>query len=282
MIHPIDPELYSQLSKSDTHQGTHHLGGFSYQLNLNYPVIATAIHAGHNYSLELSPYLEISELGRLFEEDVATDRFIENIPNSLIGLDSRAEYDLNRLEEVAVPLTPDHFWGVRVFKETPPKELVNRSLEKYHAFHRFLKTVTVFLVEKFGCCVIHDIHSYNRSRQIEKGFDPPPLFNLGTMNLDRNRWDNHIEDWLEKLSAISLPNLKTTVAENLIFPGNGVIQRSMKDIESKVLVLATEVAKSYMNEHTGELYEGVINSISIGLKDAIMSHSELFQKQFQN
>ena len=157
------------------------------------PALAVAIHAGHNVREELLPLLQISEKDHLFEEDPATDRMIRGTANAIWGLDSRAEYDLNRPVGQAVPLTAKQFWGVQVYRAAPADAMVQRSLEKYEAFYRFAGSCIRVLLERFGFCVVYDIHSYNISRQVEKGIVNPPLFNLGTALLDRPRWGERID-----------------------------------------------------------------------------------------
>nr|MCU0555489.1 N-formylglutamate amidohydrolase [Syntrophales bacterium] len=199
---PFDPEDVERLRSAKRLQGEGAGGGFAFDLDLSTPALAVAIHAGHNVRGELLPLMRISEADRLFEEDPATDRMIRGAANAVWGLDSRAEYDLNRPVERAVPLTAEHFWGVQVYREAPTLAMVQRSLEKHEAFYRFIGSCIRVLLERFGVCVVYDIHSYNLSRQIEKGIANPPVFNLGTALLDRSRWGGRIDDWLRELGRI--------------------------------------------------------------------------------
>ena len=185
---PCEPEVIEQLRSAKRLQGKAASGGFAFDLDLSTPALAVAIHAGHSVREELLPLMQISERDRLFEEDPATDRMIRGNANAIWGLDSRAEYDLNRTVEQAVPLTAEQFWGVQVYRVIPTDAMVRRSLEKYEAFYRFAGSCIRVLLERFGFCIVYDIHSYNISRQVEKGIGNPPLFNLGTALLDRSRW----------------------------------------------------------------------------------------------
>ena len=276
---PSEKEYCQQFSKSDRLKGIDALGGFAYNLDMTVPYVVTAIHAGHSILEELAPYLAISEADRMFEEDVATDQIIKGNLSTIWALDSRAEYDLNRTEEQAVPFEPGQFWGLSVYRMLPPAEIKQKILSKYRSFYRFMGEFAHTLVSRFGICVIYDIHSYNISRQVEKGFEPPPVFNLGTSMLNRDRWKPLIDSWMQELSTISIFGHSTTVAENLVFQGRGALCQTMQELDENILVLPTEISKIYMNEHTGILKQSVITELNIGLKKAVDLHSRQFLKR---
>jgi hypothetical protein len=270
---PFDPEVVERLRSAKRLQGEGAGGGFAFDLDLSVPALAVAIHAGHNVRGELLPLMRIPERDRLFEEDPATDRMIRGCANAVWGLDSRAEYDLNRPVDRAVPLTAEHFWGVQVYRKAPAEAMVQRSLEKHEAFYRFIGSCLRVLLERFGVCVVYDIHSYNLSRQIEKGIENPPVFNLGTALLDRSRWGERIDAWLRELGRIEIPGIATTVEENRVFTGAGELCRRLTGWDRNILVLPTEIAKVYMDEQTGALNEARIDDIGRGLRKAITAHS---------
>jgi len=270
---PCDPERMEQLRSAKRLQGEGAGGGFAFDLDLSTPALAVAIHAGHSVREELLPLMRIPEKDRLFEEDPATDRMIRGNANAIWGLDSRAEYDLNRPVGGAVPLTAEQFWGVQVYRAAPTDAMVQRSLEKYEAFYRFAGSCIRVLLERFGFCVVYDIHSYNLSRQVEKGIVNPPLFNLGTALLDRTRWSKRIDAWLYELGRIEVPGIRTTVEENRVFTGAGELCRRLTGWDANILVLPTEIAKVYMDESTGTLHEMRIDAIGQGLRRAIAAHT---------
>ncbi len=273
MIIPCDPEVMDRLQSAKRLQGEGAGGGFAFELDLSTPALAVAIHAGHNVREELLPLMKIPEKERLFEEDPATDRMIRGSANVIWGLDSRAEYDLNRPADRAVPLTAEQFWGVQVYREAPTQDMVHRSLEKYEAFYRFAGSCIRILLDRFDFCVVYDIHSYNISRQVGKGIKNPPLFNLGTALLDRRRWGGRIDAWLHELGRIEIPGIATTVEKNRVFTGAGELCRRLTGWDPRILVLPTEIAKVYMDEHTGTLHEPAIEAIGRGLRRAITAHA---------
>lgn len=281
MTIPYDPHLYADLNHSDRVSGTDPSGGFKYDLDLSIPALTTAIHAGHTVRHELAALMTLSEIERQKEEDTATDRIIQSCPNRLWGLDSRAEYDLNRPPELALPLTPEMFWGTRVFGKQLPTDAMNqRSLDKYEALYRFVATVIKVLLDRFGNCVIYDIHSYNILRQIKKGHLAPPLFNLGTRAIDQARWDTLVVAWLEELKKINVPDSVTSVAENDVFGGRGEFCRRLTRWDPNILVLPTEISKIYMDERSGVVHDSKVHALRKGLAQAVTAHSREFQQAY--
>jgi len=253
-------------------QGIDPLGGFAYHLDFSLPFIATAIHSGHHVRNELLPFMALDSKGRRFEEDTGTDLMIKDLGNAVWALESRAVYDLNRSREITLPLTPERFWGTRVYKSLPTPEMNEKSLINYDSFYRFMETCIATILDRFGVCIIYDIHSYNISRQEEKGIASPPVFNLGTALLDKSKWKREIDSWLEQLGKISLPQIKTSVAENHVFLGKAEFCRRLCNLDDRILVLPTEVSKIYMNEKKGDIYPDVILAVKNGLQNAILSH----------
>jgi hypothetical protein len=128
------------------------------------------------------------------------------------------------------------------------------------------------LIERHGRCVVYDIHSYNISHQQQKGFENPPVFNLGTALLDKKGWGSQIDGWLNALRSVTIPGKQVTVAENLVFQGRAELCRRLTDWNPNILVLPTEISKIYMNEHTGRLHPEIIQSLNSGLRKAIEDH----------
>ena len=261
-----------QIKNQEAISGMGPSGGFGYHFDFSVPQIAVAIHAGHKVRSELLPYMALTSAQRMFEEDTGTDFMIREQPNALWALDSRAVYDLNRDPDAALPLTPEMFWGTTVYTKTPTPEMNVRSLQRYDEFYRTLGTLITRMLDLHGRCTVYDIHSYNISRQKAKGFESPPVFNLGTAALDRSRWKAHIDSWLDLLAQIALPGIKTTVAENLVFYGKGALCKRLNNWDPRILVLPTEVSKVYMDESTGTIYSDMIKAVKDGLAQAMAAH----------
>ena len=270
---PCDKQLLSEIRSRGSASVSGRNDGLAYQFDFTVPKIAVAVHAGHAVRPELRPLMALDSGQRLFEEDVGTDFMIQGRPNAIWGLESRAVYDLNRDVDMALPLVPEKFWGTRVYHTAPTPEMNGRSLESHNAFYRAVGTLITHMLDLFGYCVVYDIHSYNITRQQANGFESPPVFNLGTAALDRSRWQPHIDSWLDRLRAISLPGIETAVAENLVFSGRGEFCKRLTLWDPRILVLPTEVSKIYMDELKGAIYPETIKAIQRGLAEAMALHS---------
>ncbi len=264
------------MDKTKIIAGKDPLGGFAYHLDFSLPFIAVAIHAGHHVREELLCHMALDSNQRKFEEDTGTDLMIKDLGNAVWALESRAVYDLNRSRDLTQPLTPERFWGTRVYKTLPTPEMNKKSLKNYDAFYSFMETSINSILDRFGVCIVYDIHSYNISRQQAKGIESPPVFNLGSALLNKSKWGKIIELWLEQLGAISLPGIKTVVAENHVFSGKAEFCRRISCMDQRVLVLPTEISKVYMDEINGVVYPDIILSLKKGLQNAILSHIKQF------
>jgi len=277
---PFDPVTLAGLSAGKRFAGTDPSGGFAFDLDLSVPWVATAIHAGHAVRGELAERMTISEAARLAEEDPATEQIIRACPSIVWGLDSRAEYDLNRPPALALALTPEMFWGVRVYGSQPTEAMNRRSLDKYTTFYRFVAAVIRVLLDRFGGCVVYDIHSYNIRRQLDKGHASPPVFNLGTRGIDRARWEKPVAGWLDRLRQVKLPGRVVTVAENDVFGGAGEFCRQLSAWDPRILVLPTEISKIYMDERRGIIDDAMVAVLKREMAAAVAAHGAECQRAF--
>jgi hypothetical protein len=161
---------------------------------------------------------------------------------------------------------------VTVYKKQPTPDMNRQTFEKYNAFYLFIGSCIKLILERFGTCVVYDIHSYNIGRQVAKGIASPPVFNLGTEQLDRKKWRAPIDGWLQQLRLIEVPGFQTTVAENGVFSGRGEFCRRLTGWDPNILVLPTEISKIYMDEREGTVYDAVVSSLQKGLQSAITAH----------
>src|SRR5690606_24294835 len=135
-----------------------------------------AIHDGHQFRKELWGNCLHSEYDRWYEEDPMTKEIIKSHPIVISGLDSRFEYDLNREPEDAIY---DDAWGKQLWNEPLSENMKAKSLKKHHNFYKVIYQLITTLNQKFGCCVVYDMHSYNRERWDRE----VPTWNLGTSNV---------------------------------------------------------------------------------------------------
>ena len=114
------------------------------------PLVATAIHAGHEVREEVGSLLALSEEERLREEDPFTDSWTHLSDTWVKGLRSRFEVDLNRPREKAVYLTEEDAWGLKTWTNGLPTEIANRSLAEYDAFYAEMRSLMKDLESRHG------------------------------------------------------------------------------------------------------------------------------------
>ncbi|HIF9456125.1 TPA: flavohemoglobin expression-modulating QEGLA motif protein [Photobacterium damselae] len=264
-----------QLSESQVLEKIQHLVPFEAQLDDGsltiriseyQPYIATAIHHGHNLREELLAKCALSEEERYFEEDPFTGDFITSLPIILQGEDSRYEYDLNRAPDNCIY---EDAWGKEVWTENLTEQERQTTLEKHARYYRILKCLIETLENKFGLCLLYDIHSYNYQR-IEREV---PTFNLGTEQVNCRRWRKELDVLLEHLNAIELPNIDVVANENDVFKGMGYQATFVKENFSNTLIMPLEVKKVFMNEQAGDAYPLVIDKLKESMKTAITEHA---------
>lgn len=215
------------------------------------PVIACALHAGHDVRPSLVPYVGVSGPDRLREEDPYTD-VIADVGTPLVRVTrSRFEVDLNRPRERAVYGGPDDAWGLAVWRSELPQAEIDRSLRIYDGFYEALERLLEEAVRAFGSAIVLDVHSYNHRRG---GPDAPhdavednPEVNLGTGSLDRTRWGR-----LADTVIVELANSGLDVRENVRFKGGHLARWAHERFAGNVCVLALEFKKTFMDEWTGQ------------------------------
>lgn len=244
------------------------------------PLVACAIHDGHSVRAEVSELIKIDDATRRYEEDPYTGAWTTIAPTRIVGTRSRFEVDLNRSREQAVYLTPTDAWGLEVWKDAPPPEVVDRTLAAYDAFYANLRAVIQNLIDQHGRIVVFDLHSYNhiRSGPGGKPEDPQanPEINLGTGTMDRALWSPIIDRWLAEMRGFEYLGRQLDVRENVRFRGGNLVAWIHQTFPREVCGLAIEVKKFFMNEWTGELDERQHQAIGAALGQASKSvHNEL-------
>lgn len=222
------------------------------------PLVATAVHDGHQVRDEVLALMEISDSARLREEDPHTAEWTRVAPTRLVGTQSRFEVDLNRPRDGAVYRTPADAWNLKVWKDTIPDQVVERSLEEYDGFYNALGRIYRELADLHGRFVVFDLHSYNHRRDGPTGpvADPAlnPQINVGTGTMiDRDRWAPVIERFISDLSGFSFPSGPLDVRENVRFRGGNCGRWAHETFPEAACVLSIEVKKFFMDEWTGEL-----------------------------
>ena len=243
---------------------------FTLKIDEYVPYACAAIHDGHQFRKELWDNCLHSEYDRWYEEDPQTKNMIASHPIVIAGCDSRFEYDLNRAPEAAVFETA---WGKQLWRTPLENTQKQKSLDKHTSFYKVVHALVDKIESKFGAAIVYDMHSYNWQRWERE----VPTWNLGTSNIDNERFGELIESWRKMLSNMNLPNgIKSTAAINNTFYGNGYFLRYITKEFKNTLVLATEIAKIYCDEYNQIIYPEVVAAVEEQLRDLIKEHSTQF------
>lgn len=247
---------------------------FTLKIDDYVPYVCGAVHDGGQFRESLWDNCTHSTYERWYEEDPETKNMVISHPILIAGRDSRFEYDLNRIPEEAVFETA---WGKQLWKEPLNEEEKAKSLAKHTAFFEVTHALIQKIESKFGCCIVYDMHSYNWQRWDRE----VPTWNLGTSNIDNERFGEEIESWRQSLSEIKFPNgVKSTAAINNTFFGNGYFLKYITKTFKNTLVLATEIAKVYCDELNQVIYPEVVEAVEQQLKVRMIDHVDNFYKKY--
>jgi N-formylglutamate deformylase len=247
----------------------------------NIPIIATAIHNGHDVRFELEKFLAIDDPGRLREEDPYTAIWATVVPNRAIVLTSRFEVDLNRPREKAVYLSPEDAWDLKVWDHQPSKEAIERSLAEYDAFYDEVGRLFSHVQKRFGYFVVFDLHTYNYRRSGPQGEEADPRFNpdvnLGTGTIEEyDHWKPLIERFRGDVKRFDFSGHHLDIRENVKFKGGYFPFWIHQKFGKHACVLSIEFKKFFMDEWSGmadyekvELIRKLLDSTVPGILDEL-------------
>jgi N-formylglutamate amidohydrolase len=236
------------------------------------PLVATAIHAGHDLRPEVARLVQLDELTRLREEDPFTDRIARCADSRVIVHRSRFEVDLNRSRDGAVYRTPDDCWGLDVWREPLPDAVVARSLDVYDSFYESLGSRLDPLAAR-GPFVVFDVHSYNHRQQGPEASPAPaaenPDINVGTGSMDRGRWAPVVGALIDALDGAEVCGEPIDVRENVRFEGANLARWVHERYPATGCALALEFKKTFMDEWTGHVDERRVDALADTLTAAV-------------
>lgn len=265
-------EIIKLISKGEIFEAVPLDHSFHIKIKKYVPYCCMAIHDGTNVRKDIKNKLALDDFQRWYEEDPYTGEFIDSLPITIIGQDSRFEYDLNRKPEECIY---EEAWCQKVWKtKLSPKER-QLSLRKHQNFYKVVQALIQKLTELYESCIVYDIHSYNYKRWDRD----VPLFNIGIENVDSTRFGAYIDHWQEKLGSIELTNIENKSEINDVFYGRGYNLECITKAFPNTLVLATEIKKVYCNESTGEDFPEIIAQLKQSFKEAIINNAQLFSEK---
>lgn len=228
------------------------------------PIVACAIHNGHEIRPEVLPYLNLSEMERLREEDPYTTEWLQISDNTMTVKTSRFEVDINRSRDKAVYSQPEDAWGLEVYKQRLPQHIVDNSLRVYDKFYDQIAKYFDELYQEHDWLIVYDLHSYNYRRGGVDQYSSPeenPEVNLGTKNINRDLWAPVVETLLRCFREFNFEGRHLDVRENVKFGGGFFSYWLYERYGDKICVIALEFKKFFMDEWTGEPDERKIQHI---------------------
>jgi len=221
------------------------------------PVVATAIHSGHDLRPAVAALTALGSEDRRREEDPHTERLLPDDATRVVVGRSRFEVDLNRPRDAAIYRTPEDAWGLTVWKAPLPLAVVQDSLAIYDRFYAELDHLLRSQVRRHGRVLLLDMHSYNyRRRGLHAPAQPPaqnPEINLGTGPLG-GRWPAVAERFVDTLSKMPFLGGHLDVRENVRFKGGHLCRHVVRRFDGRVCPLAVEVKKIFMDEWSEQVY----------------------------
>jgi len=253
------------------------------------PLLAMAIHNGHEAEHEVEQYFAIDEFTRLREEDPFTGFLAKTAHNYLIVHTSRFQTDLNRSREEALYRTPEQAWGLDVWKKEVSQPMLDNRLKDYDYFYKQLGLFLNGFIQSSGYLIVYDFHSYNHRRGMDGVQADPalnPEINIGTGSLNRNLWAPVVDAFRDGLERHDYFGRKLDVRENIKFQGGYLSRWIHENYPDRSCVLAIEVKKFFMDEWTGavdvcqlhELRRAFLSTISGVLREA----ENIGRKRFPN
>lgn len=236
------------------------------------PIVATAIHSGHDLRPEVAEWIAIEDKERLREEDPLTDLWTSVGDSSIRVYRSRFEVDLNRPKETAIAGNPDDSWGLTVWRERPPASVIERSLAEYDSFYDEVDALLDYLLGRWNSILVLDLHSYNHRRD---GPDQPgasqlcnPEVNIGTGTMDRKRWTPVVDTFIAELGSQKIHGRPLDVRENVKFKGGYFPLSLHSRYPDNVCVLSIEFKKIFMDEWNATASIGALEEVRVALRDA--------------
>lgn len=219
------------------------------------PIIAAAIHNGHQTRKSIERHLAISEQEQLREEDPVTGEWTQIAKTQIVGLRSRFEVDLNRPRDKAVYQTPADAWGMQVWDTPPDQAMIDASLREYDLFYADVEKLLREKLELFPRLLIYDLHTYNQRRD---GPDNPPAdplenpeVNIGTGTMDRQFWTPVVDRFITDLRSYDFHGRSLDVRENVKFKGGYFGEWVHRTFPQRVCAIAIEFKKFFMDEWEG-------------------------------
>ncbi len=246
MKHYSLDEILRLIENGDKFEGLCFEAGMHLKINEYKSKIAIAIGGGSNFSEDLEPKAKVMSFDRWQYEDAYTDYFIKDGNLSLLALDSKFEYDLNKNVKDSFY---DKVGDKEAWNEDVSDEEKEKSFAKHRNFYLVLDAIINKLEEKHSKINLYSFHSFNYKNTNEN----LPLFDLGTKFLDKDKVEEEYDRIYNLLKTVSDREAER-VEENRVSKGDGYFYEYLKDKHPKVNAFSINIKKVFCNEEDGEVY----------------------------
>jgi N-formylglutamate deformylase len=236
------------------------------------PVVASAIHSGHEVRPDVAEWMEVSDSERLREEDPLTGFWTSVGDSSIQVYRSRFEMDLNRPRDKAIVMDPCDCWGLNVWRERPPRRVIEQSLAQYDRFYQEVAALLDGLLERWNSILVLDLHSYNYRRggpgTAGDSAVGNPEINVGTGTMDRDLWATLVDTFVAALRRQPFRTRTLDVRENVKFMGGHFPHWLHTRYPKHVCVLSLEFKKFFMDEWSATANIHALEDLRIALRNA--------------
>lgn len=245
------------------------------------PIVATAIHAGHDLRPDVSRWMAVDDKRRQREESPHTGSWTEMAANRIVVQASRFEVDFDRPRGTSVYLNPRDAWGIPLWKSPPPNALLEDSRVLYDRFYEHVAEVLRDLIEQHGRIVVLDLQSYGHRRAGPTQRPAPssmnPDINIGTGSADPAIWGRLIRRLLRDLRRADVGPRQLDVRENVPSRGGHFSAWVNQTFGETACAITVSMKKTFMDEWTGKLDYYAHRNLGLALRSTIPGLLESLQ-----
>ncbi|MEE8601994.1 N-formylglutamate amidohydrolase [Euzebya tangerina] len=245
----------------------------------NGPVLATALHAGHDLRPELAALSALDAATRLREEDPLTDVLASVGDHLFVPAASRFEVDLNRPADEAVYLNGYYAWGLEPWSRQLEEAEVARSLAARERYYQLMRVWLEELITTYGAVLVLDVHSFNHRPADGDGEPGPPTdhpdIDLGLTTADEDRFGELVETLWTELTRTRMPaagdaDRAVEVDRNARFVDGGHWPEWVfEQYGEHVCTVTLEYKKVFMDEWAGTADIQALHALHSGLRRAV-------------
>ncbi|MBP7563514.1 MAG: N-formylglutamate amidohydrolase [Candidatus Cloacimonetes bacterium] len=253
-----------------------------FEVSSSTPILAVALHGGHQLRDEIKKIIGLSNNVLLHEEDPFTDYIASAFDSRIIQNTSRFEYDINRSPQSAVYKIPSDCWNLPIYPNQIKESISEQSQQKYSVFYKQIDEMLNNLLNKFSKIFIWDIHSFNnRGRpdinSINDNNSVPDIC-LGTSNSHSDFYPL-FKEIAENLRTIDFFGKNLSVDFNNPFPGGYFARYLHHHFAERVAVFSIEFNKRVFMQNTHFQFDetnGMIDIAAISrLREMLLSQNQI-------